>query len=241
MSEGLLEYAVSVFEGEAVRTFPGDQAGHPYQWDFAGQERWRVPVVPENAPLLLFDAARDLNHVLYPHPWGYVTFRTGLIAGSEPGRLALSAVVEDFSPPPHHFGLRTFVPEGQRSRLGDAPTSGGVLRVRARATGRATDRMRVALVERDGTAWGAVIELTETWQETEIPLADLLPTPLVLLPRPYPQFLPYLLEPEPRSDGPRSSDLDGLQFTVDRGLFEEADAAGEHGFQVERVVLAPGP
>jgi hypothetical protein len=241
MSEGLLEYAVSVYEGEAIHTFPGDQTGHPHQWDFAGQERWRVPVVPENASLLLFDAARDLDHVLYPHPWGYVSFRTGIVSGSEPERLGLSAVVEDFSPAPHHFALRTFLPEGQRTRLGDAPTSGGVLRVRARATGRAADRMRVALVERDGTAWGAVIELTEAWQEIEIPLSELRPTPLALLPRPYPQFLPYLVESEPGRDGPRVAEDDGLQFTVSRGLFGEADAEGEHGFLVERVVLEPGP
>jgi hypothetical protein len=241
MSEGLLEYAVSVYEGEAIHTFPGDQTGHPHQWDFAGQERWRVPVVPENASLLLFDAARDLDHVLYPHPWGYVSFRTGIVSGSEPERLGLSAVVEDFSPAPHHFALRTFLPEGQRTRLGDAPTSGGVLRVRARATGRAADRMRVALVERDGTAWGAVIELTEAWQEIEIPLSELRPTPLALLPRPYPQFLPYLVESEPGRDGPRVAEFDGLQFTVSRGLFGEADAEGEHGFLVERVVLEPGP
>jgi hypothetical protein len=203
MSEGLLEYAVSVYEGEAIHTFPGDQTGHPHQWDFAGQERWRVPVVPENASLLLFDAARDLDHVLYPHPWGYVSFRTGIVSGSEPERLGLSAVV--------------------------------------RATGRAADRMRVALVERDGTAWGAVIELTEAWQEVEIPLSELRPTPLALLPRPYPQFLPYLVESEPGRDGPRVAEFDGLQFTVSRGLFGEADAEGEHGFLVERVVLEAGP
>ncbi len=160
--------------------------------------------------------------------------------GSEPERLALSAVVEDFNPPPHHFALRTFLPDGQRTRLGDAP-SGGVLRIRARAAGRETDRMEVALVERNGSAWGTLLELEDQWREFVISLSELMPTPLALLPRPYPQFLPYLMEPTTASDGPQLSDLDGLQFSMGASLFQDADREGAHGFEIERVALDPQP
>jgi hypothetical protein len=238
MREGLIEYVVSVYEGDAIHTFPGDQVGHPYHWDFAGQERWRVPVVAENAPLLLFDGRRDMDHVLYPHPWSYVSFRTDIVAGSEPERLALAVDVQDFTPSPHHFAVRTFLPESQRVRLGDAFSADGVLRVRARAAERGSDRMEIALVERDGAAWGTVIKLTDAWKEFVIPLSELRPTPLALLPRPYPQFLPYLMESDTGRDGPRIAELDGLQFSVSAGLFDDSDAEGAHGFEIERVVLA---
>ena len=243
MREGLLEYAVAIYEGDEARTFPGrdgGEIGDPYHWDFTGREFWQVRIVAEEAPVLLFDSARDRGHVLYPHPWEYVPFRTDIVAGSEPQRLALSAVVEDFTPPPHHFALRTFLPEGQRTRLGEAH-SGGVLRVRARAAGRASDRMEVALVERDGTAWGTVVELTDTWRELVIPLSELRPISLALLPRPYPQFLPYLRETTTAHEGPRLAELDGLQFAVGANLFQDADVEGEHGFEIERVVLDTQP
>lgn len=240
--EGLLEYVVSVYEGDAVRTFPGSQVGDPYEWDFSGQERWRVPVVAPDAPLLLFDGRRDMDHALYPHPWSYVSFRTDLVPGSQPQRLALKAEVEDFTPSPHHFAVRTFLPETQRTRLNEAPAT-GVLRVRARAAGRPTDRVEISLVGRDGSAWGTVIELTGAWREIVIPVADLRPVPLALLPRPYPQFLPYLMEKKPGGTGPLIADLDGLQFSVSAALFEEADAEGAHGFEIESVTLdhAEGP
>jgi hypothetical protein len=238
MREGLVEYAVSVYEAGEARTFPGSELGDPYRWDFSGREFWQVPVVAAGAPILLFDARRDLEHVLYPHPWEYVRFRTDVVAGGVPERLALSAVVEDFTPPPHHFALRTFLPEGQRTRLSEA-ASGGVLRVRARTAGRARDRMEVALVERDGTAWGTVIELFDAWGDFEIPLSELRLTPLALLPRPYPQFLPYLRESTSTREGPRLAELDGLQFSVDANLFQDADLEGAHGFEIERVVLHP--
>jgi hypothetical protein len=236
MREGLVEYAVSVYEGGEARTFPGSELGDPYRWDFTGSGFWQVRVVAAGTPILLFDGRRDLEHLLYPHPWEYVRFRTDIVAGSEPERLALSAVVEDFTPSPHHFALRTFLPQGQRTRLDEAAPD-GALRIRARAVGRASDRMELALVERDGTAWGTVVELTDTWQEFVVPLSELRPTPLALLPRPYPQFLPYLMEATSRHEGARLAELDGLQFSVGANLFQDADLEGAHGFEIERVVL----
>jgi hypothetical protein len=233
---GLVEYVVSVYEGGQARTFPGSELGDPYRWNFTGRSFWQVPVVEADAPVLLFDARRDLGNVLYPHPWEYVRFRTDVVAGSEPERLALSAVVEDFTPSPHHFALRTFLTEAERGRLDEAG-SGAVLSIRARAAGRSSDRMEVALVERDGTAWGIVVELTDTWREFVIPLLELRPVSLALLPRPYPQFLPYLFEAGTIDRGPRPAALDGLQFAVSAGLFPDAGAGGAHGFEVERVVL----
>jgi len=234
--EGAIEYAVSLYDGGAARTFPDGVTGDPYQWDVTGRTFWQVPVVAAGAPLLLFDARRDLDHVLYPHPWDYVRFRTDVVSGSEPERLALSAVVEDFRPAPHHFALRTFLPDEERTRLREADDD-GVLRVRARAEERASDRMSVALVERDGAAWGTTIDLTDTWREFVIPLSELRPTPLALLPRPYPQFLPYLLEPATTRAGPRLGELDGVQFAISADQFGDAEVPGAHGFAIERVAL----
>jgi hypothetical protein len=97
--------------------------------------------------------------------------------------------------------------------------------------------MEVALVERDGTAWGAVIDLTGDWREVVIPVSALRRVPLALLPRPYPLFLPYLLETATNREAPRLTQLDGLQFSVAASLFPAADLGGAHGFEVERVVL----
>jgi hypothetical protein len=192
--------------------------------------------VAQGAPVLLFDGRRDIDHVLYPHRWNYVRFRTDIVTGSEPDRLALSAVVEDMTPSPQHFALRTFLTEGQRGRLGEF-SSDDVIRIRARATEGPSDRLEVAVVERDGSAWATVVDLTDTWQEFVISLTELRPAPLALLPRPYPQFLPYFHETAVAHAGPRPAEFDGLQFAVGADMFEEDDSATVHGFEIERVVL----
>jgi len=240
MRTGLVEYAISVYESGQSQTFPGGAPGDPYRWDFTGRDFWQVPVVAANDPIVLFDARRDLEHVLYPHPWDYVRFRTDVVIGGQPDRVALAAVVEDFTPSPHHFALRTFLTNGERTRL-DEVRAGAVLRIRARAVGRDADRMEVALVERDGTAWGAVVELSDAWREIVIPLAELRRTPLVLLPRPYPQFLPYQMDAATNHVAVRPAELDGLQFSVGANLFPDADRDEAHGFAIERVILDHQP
>ena len=111
-----------------------------------------------------------------------------------------------------------------------------VLRIRARAAEGGPDRLEVALVERDGTAWGAVIDLSTEWRDYAVPAEKLRRVPLALLPRPYPQFLPYRLSVDTAAEGPRIDELDGLQFAVGAELFG-GDREKAHGFQVERVVL----
>ena len=237
--EGLLEYAVAVYDGDDVRTFPDGAPGDPYRWDFTGRSFWRVPVVAEGAPVLLFDAGRDRDHVLYDRPTEGFRFRTDVVPGSEPERLALSTVVDDLAASSRHVALRTFLTEPERTRLG-AFGGDAVLRVQARAVERPSDWIEVGLVQRDGTVWGAVLDLTDTWEEVAIPLSTLRRVPLVLLPRPYPQFLPYFFESAATGDAPDPAQLDGLQFSLSADLYSDTTIEGAHGFEIERVILERG-
>jgi hypothetical protein len=96
--------------------------------------------------------------------------------------------------------------------------------------------VEVALVGRDGSAWGTVLDLGPVWSDHDVAMADLEPVSLALLPRPYPQFLPYLVRLGSGGDAPRVSELDGLQFAVSADLLGGQDA-GPAGFEIERVTL----
>jgi hypothetical protein len=234
--EGLLSYRILVWEGGDATTFPGAEPGVPWDWDFTGPAGWEIAAVHSEAPIVLFDARRDRARILYPSPWEYVPFQTDLVPGGTAGALVLRVVVETLEPTPHHFALRTFLPETERSRLG-ASHARAVLRIRARSPSREADRMELALVTRDGAAWGTTLELSSEWHEYNVALSTLERTPLVLLPRPYPQFLPYRLEAEVDAGQPELASLDGIQLAVGSELFTGADLEGAHGFEVEWVVL----
>jgi hypothetical protein len=238
LGPGLLTYRIVIGAGDAVITFPGGHPGVPWAWDFTGPEGWEVPVVEPAAPVVLFHARRDRDQILYPSPWEYVPFRAALRPGGSPGGVVLRAVVEDLEPAPQHFALRTFLEPAQRNRLKSVGAD-AVLRIRARSGVRDDDRVEVALVTRDGAAWGTTLNLTGEWQEFTVPLTALERTPLVLLPRPYPPFLPYRFEARVVRAGPDPGELDGIQFAVGADLFQEGHRDGEHGFEIEWVVLEP--
>ncbi|HEX6071290.1 MAG TPA: hypothetical protein VFZ18_15765, partial [Longimicrobiaceae bacterium] len=177
---GVLEYAIRVEEAGRVSHFPRGATG---------DSTWKVAVAVEGSPIVLLDIARDTQRILNPHPYRYVRFRSELVPGSTEGRRAMRVLVESFEPDPHHYAVRSFLGEENRARLTDARNY-GVLKVRARSTGVAEERIEVALVDEDGAAWGAVVPLTPEWRDVELGISSLRPTTLALLPRPYPEFLP---------------------------------------------------
>jgi hypothetical protein len=227
-------------------TFPGGTAGQPGDWDYTGREDWRLTVVAPDAPVVLFDARRDLDAILYPDRWSYVPFRTDVTTGRTPGALALQGIVESLDPDPHHFALRTFLGARASNRIGavtggDGRADGQRLRIRARAAGRDADRLEISLVIRDGSAWVPTVELTTEWRDLYDPVSSLRRTQLALLPRPYPQFLPYLFDAAVDAGSPDVDRIDGLQFAVDRRHFAGGAGDGMHGFEIERVVLLLSP
>ena len=63
--------------------------------------------------------------------------------------------------------------------------------VNASTFGEGAFPMQVALVMKDGSAFGGLIELSPDVSEYKIKLSDLKKVTPVILPRPYPTFLPY--------------------------------------------------
>ncbi len=229
---GELRYRVVVTEAGAparVTVFPGGTT--------APDSAWRVEVVPPGAPIVLFDAGRDRANLLFPHPFRYVPFRAGVSPDSA-GGTALRLQVRSLAPAPHELALRSFLGEENRSRLKDAAGFRAV-RVRARAAAGPPDSLVVALVERNGVAWGAVVHLDNAWREVAVPLSAFRRVPLALLPRSYPQFLPEHLTVPSGVGGavPDLRNLDGIQLTVGGTLYEEAERTRPRDFEVERVEL----
>jgi hypothetical protein len=232
---GALEYAIVVKAGGESRVFPGGAVGAS-----PGDSLWRVGVAQAGAPITLLDPARDETRLLVPHPYRYVRFKRTMVDGSVAGRRALRVEVESFEPDPHHFAIRSFLGGENQPRLAAANGYDAVT-LRARSSSAAPERIEVALVGRDGTAWGAVVSLDGEWRDVSVPLSELRPTTLALLPRPYPEFLPNELPLA--SSGRRSltlADLDGVQLRIGARLYPGGSAEGAHGFEVESVSLTRG-
>jgi hypothetical protein len=176
-------------------TFPGAFKGNPYAWDEYRNESWQTIVAAPESPLELFNATMDRNGiVLYNPDWRNNTVE--YISTDIPRQLALKTAVNK----PGTMGWQYFFAEkisGRRNELSKFTK----LVVRARSPQDA--KVKLSVITTDADAFSTSIQLSNQWQDIEIPLNYLQPDSFLLLPRPYPGFLPLHF----KSSGARPLDI----------------------------------
>ena len=188
-------YWLVLKKGAQTLTFPGTFAGQPGDWDYVHAEHYSVDIVATGTPLPLFQASRDQErveaHGLGPNTWtDYVTLPSGLLAL----RLALGQLRagEPAATGPA-ASLRAFFGDKLAARLNDlAGFTAIVVRARASQPG-AT--VKVTLTTKDAVTYSAPLPLGAEVQDIRIPLTTFRPDALLLVPRPYPGFLPLQYQP----------------------------------------------
>lgn len=190
---GVLNYRIIVRQtNRATSVFPGNHLGDPYAWDAYINESWETFVAAPGAPLELFNATRDRDQIsLYNPDWR--ANRVHYITAEEPGALVLRA--EMTQPDSGQLmGWHCYAGDVLAARAPEL-NSFDRLVIKARAEGAAPTRMKVALITKDAQAFAAYVTLPPDLKEIEVPLADLRPDSALLLPRPYPGFLPLWFRP----------------------------------------------
>ncbi|HET9506255.1 MAG TPA: membrane or secreted protein [Hymenobacter sp.] len=214
---GLLRYWLVLKQrsGETV-TLPGPVPGTPRDWDFTGSATaWEVPLVAATAPLPLFTAARDRDAVEAKGiSWTDWTDFTTTPGGALALRLLVNPAKAGQPAPSPASALRAYLGAKTATRTADLAGFKDLV-IKAASNQPANTRLRVALVSRDAVAYEAVVPLPAPGTAARVPLSALRPAPLLLVPRPYPGFLP--LTHGPASAPPfRLADMEVLQVIVDQ-------------------------
>lgn len=238
---GLLEYSVTVFTDGVPMTYPAAVSGVPGDWDYAGASFWTTRIEDTESALLLFDASRDRSRIVAPGWMDGARPHSEWVAGSAAERTAWAVGVERFGPTVHHVAFRTVLADAMRSRLhlSAASARGATLRVRARSLHTPNTPVEIALILSDGSAWGTSMNIGIGWSDVTIPLDALTRVPLVLLPRPFPGFLPYDFLASTTAEQPDLGILEAIQW----GFRRAAGAPDDSGMQIEleRVELSLRP
>lgn len=235
--EGFLRYYISVTIGDKTVTYPGAVDGHPLSWDFDWTKAYEVPVVPAGEPVYLFVASRD--HARLSRQF---TRMNRLVPTADPQRSELRIQVEELSRvvPEHPKGER-FNDYSMRFYFGDLiggrrddVNNARSLVFRGRNLVEGDLPVQVALITRDGKAYGGMVALTSSTQDHSLSIADLKPVEIVLLPRPYPTFLPYYFRTK-KEGVPDMSEIETLQISIGPGLKEGFAGPVEIGIESIRI------
>jgi hypothetical protein len=185
LQPGILEYRLLQQGGSTDNiTYPAAIKGYPYAWDYVNSDTWKIFVNSADAPLVLFDAARDRERIV---PWigDWRNNSIGYTSAETPGRLLLRASM-NAPKEGSAIGWQQFI--GDRINTGAPLTANGALLIRGRSS--RDQQVLVSVITRDGNAWSAVVTLHPQTGDVVLSTTLLQRDSLLLLPRPYPGFQP---------------------------------------------------
>lgn len=228
---GIMTYKIVLQKEENFYSYPGNYKGNPLAWDYYNNDSYELSVVPESSGLSLFNAATDRNVL------SYSSSRRGgearLIASEHAGGLAYRMAVSELSSA-HVFGFESFFGDKLTGRQADL-SSFKTMVLRARTNSLLPVKVKLALITTDAAAYAASVTLSPTFQDIEIPVSSLQRDSMLLLPRPYPGFMPLWFN----ADSQRIfslTDIEKLQITIGSELLP-ADFNKAYNIEVETVWL----
>lgn len=184
LSPGIMNYRIVWKQGNDYYVYPGAVKGNPFAWDYYNTSTYELTVLPEGSAVSLFHAATDKQVITY----------TGSRTGNEsrwlpterPGSwvFSMAAVLQNNQA----FGFQKHIETRIDPHL-------QTLVLRGRTTHSQPITAKVILITKDAVPFSASFSLPVSMQDVEIPLSRLQQDSMLLLPRPYPGFMPLWFSP----------------------------------------------
>jgi hypothetical protein len=238
LREGYINYYISVKENGKYVTYPGGEQTHPRDWDFYSSTSYKLSVVSPSNPIYLFTAFSDSDELVRQWIRGLA-----LAPLAEPGKAEFQINVEKlFVPDPENpegkkvydFSAKYFFGKKIEGRATNLSTM-KFLVVAGRSLNDKPCKLQVALVMKDGTSYGAILDVGIEAKEYVVSLSNLKRVNTVTLPRPYPTFLPYYFESASSSTFDITQ-VESLQISIGPGL-SDAEAVERQGVAIESIKL----
>lgn len=234
--EGYLRYTILIKSGEKVFSYPSGADGNPSDWNFINKSPYQVNVISSPSPIYLFNALTDNNELSKEWNRGL-----SLAPTAEPGKAESRVNIEKLFRPDaenpegaeiHDYSMRYCFRSKVQGRKAELSQKKEMV-FHGRALNNKPCMVQLALITRQGVAFGGVIKVEGVSGDYRLSLSDLKKVKLVTLPRPYPSFLPYFFE------GPSDAKLDlneieSLQISIGPGI-PVIDLKDRHGVAIETI------
>ncbi len=227
---GLINYRIIIRKANnGYHVFPGDHKGDPYAWDAYTNETWETFVAAENSPVQLFYPLTDRSKLnVYNPDWRNNNIQ--YIAGNTPKQLVLKATINQ-STGTNFMGWQTYIADRLKNRAGELTS---LAKIELKGSADVPTKVKVTILTADAQAFSTIVTLTKNSINT-IALSELKPDSMLLLPRPYPGFLPLWFKSN--STGQLNiADADKLEITF--GYSSPSNGIGKPiSIEIESVLL----
>jgi len=224
---GFLTYWIVVERGGKTITFPGGFEGHAGDWDYYHNQQWQVKIVDKNAPIELFNAANDLSNISYAFQFWNSAGNLNTMSTGSPGEMAVELTTKERPADLQALGWKTYVGDNLDGRVNNINLSDKLV---VKAMGQGGVPVKAIVVEKSGSSFSAVFNTNEDFREYELPFSSFQPDSMMLLPRPYPIFLPLWFQSQ-RNTKLNPAEIEEIQFVVPDEAIKNSDM--EQGFAIE--------
>lgn len=187
VKNGLLKYQIVIHkQNGGYLTFPANVDFDPNAWDKSETESYQTYVAAQHARLEIFNAATDGKKInVYAPNWG--NNKVDYVSDENPAVLGLKLAI-DKPEKGELMGFQSFFADkmiGRATELNNLQNL--IIKIKANAD---NTRVKIGLIDADAHFFSAEILAGKTLRLIEIPLNQLKNDRQLLLPRPYPGFLP---------------------------------------------------
>lgn len=227
---GMLNYRIIMQKGTEFAVFPGNHKESPFAWDNYNIETYKTFVAANNGRLKIFDPTIDRTARIYGARRG---FQTNYVANDKPGQLVLRLSATELSGD-HSFGFVHYFGDKLQGRKPELD-SFSKLMIRARTSEPQPVKAKITLINGDAFSFATFVTLNNTFQDVEVPINYLVQDSMLLLPRPYPGFLPLWFKGSGGSAF-RLSDIEKIQVTIGSDLLE-SEFRKPYSLEIETIWL----
>lgn len=181
-------YHIVVYTENGATVFPDNSKGNPIDWDFVPEKKYTSKIVKAEPIIVLFDVNQDAeDNFLWPAIRGY-GFET--IANKISSQNTLNINIHNFKEEVADFTFKILVEKNIKNDSHHLNLLNSI-RIEAASGTQKNQKVQIAMQQKNGLVFGKIIELTPEMQQFFIPFSELKQVPMVLLPRPYPNFQSY--------------------------------------------------
>jgi hypothetical protein len=133
------------------------------------------------------------------------------------------------------MGMQWYLRDKLNGRMSEVDSMSKLV-IRARTGEQQSVRAKVTLTNKDAVSFSTFITLTNTFQEIEVPLTTMVVDSALLLPRPYPGFLPLKFKADAPAGKLKLSDIEKIEIIIGDDL-QPADFNKPYSMEVGRIWL----
>lgn len=196
VKNGLLKYQVIVHKanGDYI-TFPANVKGNPNAWDKLETESYQTFVAAKDAVIEIFNAGRDGKNInIYSPDWG--NNKIEYVSEENPSVLNLKLSMNK-PKTDQLMGFQSFFADKMAGRTAELNNL-KILVIKIKANAENT-KIKIGSIDTDAHFFATEIIAGKDFKLIEIPLNQLKNDAQLLLPRPYPGFLPLYYQSPDRS------------------------------------------